>query len=117
MEKNFVVEHETAIIGIHDAEKLGLIRVNFNLVEEKQIKIINEVNDSQDFKCQIEKRYPELFKGIGLMKGEINIKLKDGAIPHIEPVQRVPHAMQEPLKNELDKRDGQGRDTTQSGYF
>ena len=37
------------------------------------------------------------------MKGEISIKLKDGAIPHIEPVRRVPHAMQEPLKAELDK--------------
>ena len=106
--KFFVVKHETAIIGINDAEKLGLIRVNFDLVEEEQIKIINEVNDSQDFKCQIEKSYPELFKGIGfkgigLMKVEINIKLKDSAIPHIEPVRRVPHAMQEPLKNELDK--------------
>ena len=42
--KFFVVEHETAIIGINDAEKLGLIRVNFDLVEEEQIKIINEVN-------------------------------------------------------------------------
>ena len=32
--KFFVVEHDTAIIGIHDAEKLDLIRVNFNLVKE-----------------------------------------------------------------------------------
>ena len=37
------------------------------------------------------------------MKGEINIKLKEGAIPHVEPVRRVPHTMQDPLKNELDK--------------
>ena len=37
------------------------------------------------------------------MKGEINIKLKAGAVPHIEPVRRVPHAMQEPLKSKLDK--------------
>ena len=66
-------------------------------------KIIDEVKESQEFKGQIEQKYPELFKGIGLMKGEINIKLKDGAVPHIEPVRRVPHAMQEPLKNELDK--------------
>ena len=29
--------------------------------------------------------------------------LENGAIPHIEPVCRVPHAMQEPLKRELDK--------------
>ena len=44
-----------------------------------------------------------MFKGIGLMKGEINIKLKEGAIPNVEPVRRVPHTMQDPLKNELDK--------------
>ena len=37
------------------------------------------------------------------MDGEISIKLKDGAIPHVEPIRRVPHAMQEPLKQELDK--------------
>ena len=37
------------------------------------------------------------------MDGEISIKLKEGAIPYIEPVRRVPHAMQDPLKTELDK--------------
>ena len=37
------------------------------------------------------------------MDGEISIKLKDSAIPHIELVRRVPHAMQDPLKKELDK--------------
>ena len=47
----FVVEHETAIIGIHDVEKLGLIRVNFNLIEEEKTKIknIDEVKESQEF--------------------------------------------------------------------
>ena len=79
-------EHKTTIIGIHDAEKLGLIRVNFDLVEERKIKIIDKVKESQEFKSQIEEKYPEQFKGIGLMKKEINIKLKDIAIPHIEPV-------------------------------
>ena len=103
--KFFVVEHEIKIIGIHDAKKLGLIRVNFDLIEEEKtkMKIINEVKESQEFKRQIKEKYPELFKGIGFMKGEINIKLKDGAVPHIELVRRVPHAMQEHLKNELDK--------------
>ena len=75
------------------------------MVEEEKIKIkiIDEVKESQEFKNQIKEKYPELFKGIGLVKGEINIKLEDGAVPHIEPVRRVPHAMQEPLKNDLDK--------------
>ena len=60
--KFFVVEHKTEIIGINDAEKLGLIKVNFDLVEKEQIKIINEVKDSQDFKHQIEK-LPRVVQG------------------------------------------------------
>ena len=93
--KFFVVEHDTALLGIGDSEKLGLVKVNFDMVKS------DETNES--FKQKIEEEYPELFKGIGLMDREISIKLKDGAIPHIEPIRRVPHAMQEPLKLELDK--------------
>ena len=40
-----------------------------------QLKNINEVTD-ESFKQKIEGEYPELFKGIGLMDGEISIKLK-----------------------------------------
>ena len=102
--KFFVVEHKTAIVGITDSEKLGLISVNFDMVKNKKhIKIVNEVKgqNEESFRQTIEKEYPDLFKGIGLMDGEISIKLKDGAIPHVEPIRCVPHAMQEPLKLEL----------------
>ena len=37
------------------------------------------------------------------MDSEISINLKDEAIPHVEPIRYVPHAMQEPLKIELEK--------------
>ena len=107
--KFFVVEHETAIIGITDSEKLGLVSVNFDMVQnEKHVKIIGEVNVEESFKRTIEREYPDLFKGIGLMDGEISIKLKDGAVPHVEPIRHVPHAMQEPLKKELDKLVAEG---------
>ena len=55
--KFFIVEHEITIIGIHDVEKLGLIRVNFDLVEEEKIKIkiIDEVKESQEFKTKLKK--------------------------------------------------------------
>ena len=83
--KFFMVEHETAIIGITDSEKLGLVSVNFDMVQnEKHVKIIGEVKDEEEsFKQTIEREYPGLFKGIGLMDGEISIKLKDGAVPHV----------------------------------
>ena len=66
------------------------------------IKVVHDIT-LDSFKREIESEYPELFKGIGLMDGEISIKLKEGAIPNVEPVRHVPHAMQEPLKKELDK--------------
>ena len=85
---SFIVEHETAIIGITDSEKLGLVSVNFDMVQnEKHVKIIAEVNE-ETFKQTIEKEYPDLFKGIGLMDGEISIKLKDDVVPHVEPIRR-----------------------------
>ena len=81
---------------------LRLVQVNFDMVKNEHVKITNEVKEEM-FKQEIEKEYPELFQGIGLMKGEISIKLKEGAIPHVEPVRSVPHVMQELLKAELDK--------------
>ena len=97
--KFYVVEHEMAIVGISDAEKLRLVWVNFDTARD--VKILHEINEGQAFKDKIERTYPQLFKGIGLMDGEISIKLKSGSIPHVEPVRRVPHAMQEPLKMSL----------------
>ena len=101
--KFYVVEHSTATLGVSDSEKLGLVKVNFDMIQNKMLRLVHSVNiESELFKAKMESEYPELFKGIGCMDGKINIKLK-GAIPHVEPIRRVPHAMQEPLKMELDK--------------
>ena len=40
--KFFVVEHDTALVGINDSEKLGLVKVNFDMVHE-HVQVINEV--------------------------------------------------------------------------
>ena len=92
--KFYVVEHNTAILGVSDSEKLGLVKVNFDVIQSKTVKMVHNISLSEEFKCQMESEFPELFKGIGCMDGEINIKLKEGAIPHIEPIRHVPHAMQ-----------------------
>ena len=100
-----MVEYSTAIIGISDSEKLGLVKVNFDVSEhEGSIKVVHNINqESESFKKQIETEFPDLFQAIGCMDGEIIIKLKDRAIPHTKPIRHVPHTMQEPLKAELDK--------------
>ena len=101
--KFYVVEHSTAILGVSDSEKLGLVKVNFDMIQSKTVELVHNISLSEIFKCEMESEFPELFKGIGCMDGEISIKLKEGAIPHVEPIRCVPHAMQEPLKLELDK--------------
>ena len=62
------------MLGINGSERLGLVRVNFNTVE-CSVKLVHDIT-SDSFRKQIESKYPELFKGIGLMDGEIRIKLK-----------------------------------------
>ena len=101
--KFYVVKHATAILGVSDSEKLGLVKVNFDVIQSKTVTLVHDVSMSEVFKHEIETEYPELFKGIGCMDSEISIKLKEGAIPHVEAIRRVPHAMQELLKMELDK--------------
>ena len=78
--------------------------MNFNVIKkENSIKVIHNV-ESDSFKKQIESEFPELFQRDRLhMDGEITIRLHDGAIPHTEPIRRVPHAMQQLLKDEVDK--------------
>ena len=87
--KFYVVKHATAILGVSDSEKLGLVKVNFDVIQSKTVKLVHDVSMSEVFKHEIETEYPELFKGIGCMDGEISIKLKEGAIPHVEAIRRV----------------------------
>ena len=55
--KFYVVEHETAIVGISDAEKLRLVRVNFDTVRDVKIvhDEIKEGQAGQAFKEKIER--------------------------------------------------------------
>ena len=101
--KFYVVEHTTAILGIRDSEKLGLVKVNFDTINKSNgIKVVHNITSGL-FRKQIETEFPELFKGIVLIDGEISIKLWDEAVPHVEPIRYIPNAMQELLKKELDK--------------
>ena len=52
---------------------------------------------------KLRKKYSDLFTGIGNMHTEIDIKLKDNAILYVAPIRRVAHALQQPLRLELEK--------------
>ena len=56
-----------------------------------------------EFSVKIKHEYKDLFSGIGNMNTTIDIKLKENAVPHVAPIRRVAHALQEPLHLELEK--------------
>ena len=60
--KFYVVKHATAILGVSDSEKLGLVKVNFDVIQSKTVKLVHDVSVSEVFKHEIETEYPELFK-------------------------------------------------------
>lgn len=49
------------------------------------------------------KRYSDVFSGIGLFPGEIKIHIDQNAVPVVHPPRRVPFAIRDKLKSELER--------------
>lgn len=62
--KFYVVEHATLILDIADSEKLGLVRVDFYMIDKSSsVKLVHIMtSESESFKKEIETEFPELFK-------------------------------------------------------
>ena len=110
----YVIDFPTAILGISDSENLKLVTIHFNSVDteisqkpeaNKPLDVIQRKKDADEFSIKIHCEYKDLFTGIGNMNTTIDIKLKDGAIPYVAPICRVAHALQEPLRLELEAQD------------
>ena len=119
----YVVDFPTAILGIHDSESLRLITIHFDCIgaeisqpkpdselslqtEQSSSMYVNAIQndaDSDEFSIKIKHEYKDLFTGIGNMNTVIDIRLKEGAVSYVAPIRRVTHALQEPLRLELEK--------------
>ena len=65
-------------------------------------------NDSLLTKNTVIEEYKHLFSGLGDLEGEITIHLKENATPVVHPPRRVPHAIKQKLKENLDKMENTG---------
>jgi hypothetical protein len=65
-------------------------------------------NDDLKAKKDILYEYGDVFNGIGCFNGEFHITLDPSVPPVIHPPRRVPKALREPLKKELDSLESQG---------
>ncbi|XP_070390759.1 uncharacterized protein [Dermacentor albipictus] len=84
-----------AILGLSASETLGLVSRTVDSVHM----------NSTD---QMTKEFPELFQGIGCLARPYHMVLREEATPVVQPVRRVPLALREPLREELDRMERAG---------
>ena len=91
MNLEFYVVHTSAspVLGLKSCTDLGLI------------KLVLSVDKSD--KCQFAEEFSDVFEGLGLFEGEHHICINKDYPPVIHPPRRVPHALKDKLKKELDR--------------
>ena len=67
---------------------------------EKKVKMIADKSE-KELKQTIMKMYPNLFKGLGKMKSEHHIKLKEDISPKVHPPWKIHASLWEKIKEEL----------------
>ena len=96
----------TPLIGSCSAQQLNLIRV-----QHHNIAVINEPRNIQasladkpmNSRTDVINAYPDVFQGLGHMPGTVHLELDKSATPTVMPPRRVPVALKDKLKTELDR--------------
>ncbi|XP_054864601.1 uncharacterized protein K02A2.6-like [Amphiprion ocellaris] len=87
-----VPEGHDSLLGDKACEKLGLVRRVYSISSSEPSSVKAIVN-----------KYPDIFKGFGVLPFTYKIQLKDGAQPVVHAPRRVPAALKDKLKEELDR--------------
>jgi len=89
--------HAPALLNLQTASDLGLIKLTFAVDKQTPLD-----------KSNIMTEFPDVFQGIGTFAGTCHIQLKENAIPVVNPVRKVPIALRDKLKAELQSMESQG---------
>ncbi|XP_053380789.1 uncharacterized protein K02A2.6-like [Mercenaria mercenaria] len=84
------------IIGLQTCLKLNVMKL-----------VLAVGSDSHPTKESVLGQYPDIFQGIGQLPGECQIHLREDATPVIHPPRKVPIAIKDTLKAELDHMESQ----------
>ena len=111
IEFDVVLDSFTPLIGARTAQQMELITVhsdNFISVLPPE-KSMHENVRKIETADELIRRHTEVFdKDLGTLPGTIHLQVEEDAKPSITPSQRVPTALREKFKVELDRLEGQG---------
>ena len=102
---HFVVvsESRTPIIGVSACSKLGLVKRVY-MVDKDQYSNSQEPKQKEVSTVQnLTESYKDVFEGLGCLPGEHKIQLDETVPPVIHPCRKVPFALHDKLKQELDR--------------
>ena len=92
-----VVEGDfTPLLSRKAAETMSLITVNY--------ENFTQLNSVTTKRCTVPDEFPEAFSGeLGTLKGKVHLRVDENVTPVQCPPRRVPVALKEPLRKELDR--------------
>ena len=100
------------ILGLPTCTDMNLVTLHCSISTRKQSPLspgsTSKRAGNPEAKAKLLSQYPDCFEGIGCFKGEFHITLDPNVSPVVHPPRRVPEALREPLKKELDSLVDQG---------
>ena len=94
-----VASPTTPILGLATSERLNLI---------KRVYKITDTNIEAAYSSNISDEYADCFGEIGTLKSTYHMTLKDDVSPVVVPHRKVPFALKDRLKKELDRMENMG---------
>ena len=92
----YVVRHDVKpILGVGSCLQLGLILISGS-VTPKGLNV-----DALEQKSNLLHEFDDVFTGLGCVKGEYSINLRDGAMPKIKPQRNVPLRLLDKLRSTI----------------
>ena len=85
------------MLSLQSSVDLGLIKLMYDVESSFRVPPVSTID-----KQLMEHEYSDLFKGIGVIPGEVKLHLKDNAVPVVNPPRRIPKALKSRLKCKLD---------------
>ena len=99
------------ILGLPTCSDMKLITLNNGITVSPALAAAPPAPTAADHpadKSSLLREYPKCFEGIGCFEGEFHITLDPIVPPVVHSPRRVPEALREPLKKELDNLEAQG---------
>ncbi len=96
------------ILGLLTCSDMNLVTLNYSITTQQHLTSSQKPVGDPAAKREILQQYQDCFKVIGCFKGEFHMTLDPTVPPVVHPPRRVPEALRDSLKKELDELEKQG---------